>query len=126
MEDSNSVYLDGMQEGWNAAEHTKRTLDNAKDYEAEYLHPVWRDLTPEEIERGHGGIDVLEFRCFIDCLMSGEEMPIDVYDAASWMVISALSEKSVSEGGMPQAIPDFTGGKWLLRTPLDVVDFDKM
>ena len=125
MEDANAVYLDGMKEGWDAAEHTRRTLDSAKAYEEEYLHPVWRDLTPEEIERGHGGIDVLEFKCFIDCLTSGKEMPIDVYDAASWMAISALSEKSVAEGGMPQAIPDFTGGKWMLRKPLDVVDFSK-
>ena len=123
MEDANSVFLDGDKESWDAAEHTARTLNSAKKYEEEYLHRVWRDLTEEEIKSGHGGIDVLEFRCFADCLLNGEEMPLDVYDAASWMSICALSAQSVAEGGCPKAIPDFTGGKWLIREPLDVVKF---
>ena len=52
-------------------------------------------------------------------------MDIDVYDAASWMCISCLSEKSIAEGGATQEIPDFTCGKWLIREPKDVVDFSK-
>ena len=51
-------------------------------------------------------------------------MPIDVYDAATWMAISYLSEQSINAGGQPQAVPDFTGGKWLLRKSEDVIDFD--
>ncbi len=50
-------------------------------------------------------------------------MPIDVYDMAAWMSITPLSEQSVAHGGMPQAIPDFTRGKWILREPKDVVSF---
>ena len=38
--------------------------------------------------------------------------PIDVYDAATYMAITALSEQSVAMGGLPQAFPDFTHGKW--------------
>ena len=41
-------------------------------------------------------------------LIKGEEMPIDVYDAASWMVITVLSEESIALGGHPVTIPDFT------------------
>ena len=48
-------------------------------------------------------------------------MPIDVYDAAAWMSITVLSEQSVASGGMPQIIPDFTDGKWILRQPKDVM-----
>ena len=40
---------------------------------------------------------------------------IDVYDMASWMSISALAEESVTMGGHPVAIPDFTKGTWVDR-----------
>jgi hypothetical protein len=50
-------------------------------------------------------------------------MPIDVYDMAAWMVITPLSEQSIAHGGMPQAIPDFTRGGWILRESKDVVHF---
>ena len=67
-------------------------------------------------------MDYLEFRTFLDCLKAGLEMPIDVYDAAAWMSITALSEASIAAGGMPQSIPDFTGGMWTRRKPTDVVE----
>jgi hypothetical protein len=49
------------------------------------------------------------------CLKEGREMPIDVYDAAAWMCVTCLSEKSIKENGAPQAIPDFTNGKYKTR-----------
>ncbi len=42
-------------------------------------------------------------------------MPVDVYDAASWMAVTALSEMSIAKGGAVMDIPDFTGGKWHRR-----------
>ena len=39
-------------------------------------------------------------------------MPVDVYDAASWMAVTALSEMSIAKGGAVVDVPDFTGGKW--------------
>ena len=47
-------------------------------------------------------------------------MPIDVYDAACWMAITDLSERSIANGGTPVAFPDFTCGKWLVRPRKDV------
>ena len=82
---------------------------------------MWKTITPEEIKAGHGGMDAIEFRVFVDCLREGRAFPIDVYDAAAWMSITALSEASVAAGGLPQAIPDFTNGMWTRRTGLDVV-----
>ena len=67
-------------------------------------------------------MDYLEFKELFTAVLEGREMPIDVYDAAAWMCITALSEASVAQGGLPQAIPDFTAGKWLLREPRDVVE----
>ena len=56
-------------------------------------------------------------RGFIEAVKAGTQTPIDVYDTASWMVISCLSEDSIAMGSMPVAIPDFTNGKWIKREP---------
>jgi hypothetical protein len=71
-------------------------------------------------------MDYLEFKAFFKAILNGEEMPIDVYDMAAWMAITPLSEQSIAHGGMPQAIPDFTRGEWILRKPKDVVELPKI
>ena len=53
------------------------------------------------------------------------DVPIDVYDCAAWMCVTALSAESIAMGGMPRAIPDFTAGKWLIREPKDVMELNK-
>ena len=95
--------------------------DTAKDYE-EYLPDIWRETMDETLKAGHGGMDALTLRAFFKAIENEEEMPIDVYDCASWMSITCLSEASIASGGMPMDIPDFTGGKWIMRDPKDVVD----
>ena len=72
---------------------------------------------------GHGGMDYIELKAFFKAALNGEEMPIDVYDAAAWMAITPLSEQSIAMGGAPQPIPDFTRGAWMLRERRDVVEF---
>ncbi|MBQ9785631.1 MAG: Gfo/Idh/MocA family oxidoreductase [Clostridia bacterium] len=119
---TNSVYLDGEKEYWETDEYYRAVNNNAARFEADYLPDVWRNITPEDIASGHGGMDGIEFRVFVDALKNGTEMPIDVYDAAAWMSITALSAASIAAGGMPQAIPDFTGGLWTVRPPRDVVE----
>ena len=52
---------------------------------------------------------------FVDSLAENRPCPIDVYDMASWMCVSALSEKSIALGGAPVDFPDFTNGAWLLN-----------
>ena len=78
-------------------------------------------MTEEDKKSGHGGMDGVMFRVFVDSVKNGRPMPIDVYDAASWMCVTALSEASITEGGAPKQIPDFTAGKWLIREPMDVI-----
>ena len=95
--------------------------NNAKKYEEEYLPEIWKNVTKEILEQGHGGMDYFEFEAFADCLMNGKEMPIDVYDAVSWMCITYLSERSLKTG-MPVEIPDFTNGKYKTRPTKDVID----
>jgi hypothetical protein len=38
---------------------------------------------------------------------------IDVYDAAAWSAIAALSEMSIERGNIPVDFPDFTRGQWI-------------
>ena len=119
---ANYVFLDGMEESWVPADHYAKEVNNAKKYEAEYLPDVWYNMTEEDKKRGHGGMDYILFREFIKALQNNTEMPIDVYDAASWMCISALSEASIALGGAPQSIPDFTNGKWIVRENKPVIE----
>jgi hypothetical protein len=57
-------------------------------------------------------MDYLVLRAFVESVQNGTEPPIDVYDAAVWMSVTALSEASIAAGSAPMAIPDFTMGKW--------------
>ncbi|MBE7093551.1 MAG: Gfo/Idh/MocA family oxidoreductase [Clostridiales bacterium] len=100
----------------------QRWIDNGEDYKA-YLPDCWRNITQQEMELGHGGMDYMMFKAFFHAAIHGEPMPVDVYDAASWLAVSSLSEQSIAQGGAPQAFPDFTKGKWISRSRLDVVDF---
>ena len=115
------VYLDGEPEYFDTTRTLREKLGNAEAYEKEFLPPVWRSADDGVSARSHGGIDDIEFEVFFDALREGKPLPIDVYDAASWMCITALSEASIAQGGQAQAIPDFTRGMWTRRAPEDVV-----
>ena len=54
-------------------------------------------------------------RAFFESVMLGVEPPIDVYDMATYMSISVLSEESIANGSVNVAVPDFTNGKWTFR-----------
>ena len=53
-----------------------------------------------------------DFEIFFRNLREDIPMPVDVYDAASWMAVTALSEMSIARGGAVVDVPDFTNGKW--------------
>ena len=118
---TNSFFFDGMKEHFKTVKYYTEYMDNAKEYYEELMPDVWKNMTEEDKKSGHGGMDGVMFRVFIDAAKEGKPMPIDVYDAASWMCITALSEVSVAQGGAVQQIPDFTAGKWLIREPEDVM-----
>lgn len=98
----------------------KERWGNAKDYEEEYDHPIWKKFLKDGVQGGHGGMDWLVFEAFFNSIINGTPCPIDVYDAASWMSISALSEESIAMGGHPVAIPDFTNGAWMTREEVEL------
>ncbi len=121
-QDTNSVFLDGGKEWWSMTDYLKDNLDNATRFEEEYLPRLWKEVTPEMLKSGHGGMDWFTVKAFVDALKNKEPMPVDVYDAATWQAVSVLSEISIQQGGAPQAMPDFTNGKWFKRPRLDVCE----
>ncbi len=114
MEDNNSVYVDGNREMEKAHFNWQKFWDNGKEYEEKYRHTIWQKYGEAAATSGHDGMDYMVLSAFFEALEKKKPFPIDVYDAASWMCITCLSEESIAHGGMPVAIPDFTGGKWAM------------
>ena len=114
-EENRSVFLDGVHNKYDF--DWKPMWDNVSEYREEYDHPIWAEFMKFELGQslGHGGMDWIEFRAFFDAVKNGTQTPIDVYDMAAWMCITALSEQSIALGGAPVAIPDFTNGAWTNR-----------
>ena len=109
MEDKNALHFDDFEgERWAPM--------------AEYLetheHPVWHDFIHDGVRGGHGGMDWLVQRAFVEAIQQGRPTPIDVYDSVAWMAITCLSEDSIALGSAPVAFPDFTNGKWITRRPV--------
>ena len=121
-ENSDSIYIEGSGANHNTLINTH--CGCAKDYDEQYLSPLWRPENAHNVKGGHGGMDGFCFSAFFDCLQRGDKnVPIDAYDAAVWMAITALSEESIAKGGAPVTFPDFTNGEWIRRKPIDCDDF---
>ena len=113
-EDTDMFFMD--QEHHEYHFWAQKLWGNAKEYEAEHIHPLWKDYVPKG---GHDGMDYQVFSAFFEAMVAGKKPPIDPYDAAAYMSITALSEESVLKGGAPVMIPDFTRGKWYYRQDID-------
>ncbi|MBR1652292.1 MAG: Gfo/Idh/MocA family oxidoreductase [Alloprevotella sp.] len=84
------------------------------------LREARRHFTGDAAERWQRGHDLgvpnemnyaMDSR-LIHCLHNGLPLDIDVYDAAEWSCIAALSRESALNGSRPVAVPDFTRGHW--------------
>lgn len=82
-----------------------------------YDHPLWKKYGSEAQGAGHGGMDYFVFQHFVESAKRNIAPQIDVYDAATWLAITPLSEASIATGSSPQAFPDFTRGRWTDRKP---------
>ncbi len=111
----NKIYIEDRS----PKEHTWEDIDK---YEKEFEHPMWKTLGPVAQNYGHGGGDYMEIHQFIKAVRNRTQTPEDVYDAATWSVISPLTEKSVANKSAPVDFPDFTRGKWMTNPPIGIVD----
>ncbi len=98
--------MSGKGHGW-------LTKEDYQTYRERFTHPLWAKLKKEaETNGGHGGMDFVMLYRLIDCLNRGLPLDMDVYDAASWSVVTPLTELSVQLGSVPVRFPDFTRGRW--------------
>lgn len=97
--------------------HQWEEVDN---YLEKYEHPLWKKFGDVAMSTGHGGSDFLCMRDFVEAIRYGTDTPIDVYDTATWSIITKLTEESVSNKSRPIDFPDFTRGKWQNRKPIKI------
>ncbi|MBR3503770.1 MAG: Gfo/Idh/MocA family oxidoreductase [Clostridia bacterium] len=102
-EAAKGVHIDGV--------HKEGHWESMEEIFKQYEHPIWKEYqaSPDD---AHGGMDFLVMDAFAQAARTRTPPPIDVYDAATYMAVTALSEASVAMGGTPQMFPDFTRGKW--------------
>ena len=108
-EDTRVVFLEGMEE---------KVRDNEAEFFEKYDHPLHREYESMGTRGGHGGMDWLVCRAFVESVKAGIDTPIDAYDTATWLAIGPLSEQSIAQGGKPLEIPDFTHGLWQTDRPI--------
>ncbi|MDD8031940.1 MAG: Gfo/Idh/MocA family oxidoreductase [Acidobacteriota bacterium] len=110
----NRIYVEGK-----SPSHQWEDIEN---YAEDFEHPLWKKLSQKGEGRGHGGMDFIEDYRLIQCLRTGSPMDMNVYDAAAWSSVSALSERSVARGSRPVKFPDFTRGAWKTTLPLGIIE----
>lgn len=101
-----TIFLEGMQEG---------VFDNKDEMYEKYDHPLHREYVSLGEKGGHGGMDWLVVRAFVESVKNGSATPIDAYDTATLLAVGPLSEASINKGSQPVEFPDFTRGRWFRR-----------
>lgn len=111
-EDNNMVFLDTKR--FKLFDFNSRPLwNNGVKFAKKYSHRIWKNKG-KIAKAGHGGMDSLVLNAMVEAFLEGYYPPIDVFDTATWMAITALSEKSIKEN-ISVEFPDFTRGKWQNR-----------
>ena len=101
-----------------STEIVEHKWENADKYIEKYQHPIWDRFLHDGVTGGHGGMDWLVLSAFVYSVRHRIGLPIDVYDSATWLAITCLSEESIAKGSMPVSVPDFTDGAWIHRDPM--------
>jgi predicted dehydrogenase len=107
-------------------DHSGHSWRDFAPYRQEYDHWLWKKIGDDAANNGgHGGMDyVLQWR-IVQQMRAGLVPDIDVYDSAAWCAPVPLSVQSLTDGGRPVAVPDFTRGGWAeLRLGLDSRETD--
>jgi predicted dehydrogenase len=106
MDVNDSIHLEGSSPG--------HQWEPAASYLEKHDHPLWQKHANDAEGAGHGGMDWFLVNDFVLSARNGTPPPIDVYDAATWLAITPLSEQSIAAGSQPQPVPDFTRGRWMV------------
>lgn len=103
--------------------HQWLSEEEYKEQREKYQHPLWTRLKTQVSEKsmGHGGMDFVMIYRLIRCLNAGEPLDINVYDGVMWSAVSPLSEVSAGANSKSVPFPDFTGGTWAKKRPVEVM-----
>jgi hypothetical protein len=99
---------------WIKEEEMKKLVDTYSPPIVKHIGEIAKEVG------GHGGMDFIMDWRLIDCLRNGLPLDQDVYDAAAWSSIFALSQKSVAAKSKSVDVPDFTRGAWKTNKPVDL------
>ena len=108
-----------------AAAHAWFDEKRAAEIRETYKHPLWKKAG--ELAKkvgGHGGMDFLMDLRLCYCLQNGLPLDMDVYDLATSCSLAELTERSATNRGASQDVPDFTCGGWKTAKPLGIEDVD--
>ena len=119
LEDTKGIFVEGISETKELIDlagnpYTQHCWSQVDEFYEKYDHPIWKEYRENQLG-GHGGMDYLVLSAFVEAVQKRVPTPIDVYDVAAWMSVTALSEQSVALGGQVLPFPDFTNGKWIAR-----------
>lgn len=109
MDVNKKLHIEGKSKG--------HDWEDAQPWLDKYDHPLWKRFGNDAKTAGHGGMDFFVFHHFVECAKRNIAPQMDVYDAATWLAITPLSEQSIATGSTPQPFPDFTRGRWTERKP---------
>ena len=109
MEDGSLCYIEGVSK--------QHEWSNWEEFMVKYEHPIWQEYLSDGIKTGHGGIDYLVLRSYVEAVKNNTNTPIDVYDFATWAAITPLSENSIATGSSAVSFPDFTKGYFIHPRP---------
>ncbi len=115
------VALEGGVEGGTRDHHSWVQGDQLAVLYEKYDHPLYKRLNEKTKDSGHGGMDGMMMYRIVECLHEGLPLDQNMYEGCFWSAVGPLSEKSVANGGAPQAFPDFTRGNWKTTAPLKII-----
>lgn len=84
--------------------------EEAQSWLDRYDHPLWKKYGADAKTAGHGGMDFFVFHHFVECAKQNIAPQIDVYDAATWLAITPLSEAKYRYRKQPAGFPGFYPG----------------
>ncbi len=93
----------------------KHKFTDLAKYTEKYTHWLWKKLSGDAKNAGHGGMDFIMMWRLVQCFREGLVYDMDVYDGAAVSAPFPLSAESVAKGSMPVKIPDFTRGEWMKK-----------
>ncbi|MFP4384494.1 MAG: Gfo/Idh/MocA family protein [Spirochaetia bacterium] len=76
------------------------------DLDPGLLPPQWQDEEKIKALGAHGGGDYLEITDFVDSIIKGTPVPIDIHRALDMTLPGLISQESIAEGGKWMEVPD--------------------